>query len=214
EQVTVLSDAMEFMERESDRHEMAERERELAARLERGELSLDDLLRVPLYPYQMRGALFAAYRGRCILGDDMGLGKTVQTLAAAELLARDRGVERVLVVAPASVKYQWESEIRKFTDRPVQVIEGGNKARRAQYLHEHRFIDDKGKLIGYRNLDRIRQKLEPILLRRTRAEVLTQLPARTDNTVFVEMTEAQRGPYAEQQFTLARLVNKKYLTEV
>ena len=46
------------------------------------------------------------------------------------------------------------------------------------------------------------------------AEVLTQLPERTDNTVYVEMTEAQRGPYAEQQSTLARLLHKKYLTEM
>src|SRR5205085_12637289 len=58
------------------------------------------------------------------------------------------------------------------------------------------------------------EKLGPVLLRRTRAEVLTQLPERTDNTVFVEMTDAQRGPYAEQQATLARLLQKKYLTEV
>ncbi len=302
EHVTVLSDAMEFMERAIELRDMAEREKELVKQLELGRLKID-LLKVPLYPYQMRGALFAAYRGRCILGDDMGLGKTVQTMAAAELLARERGIERVLVVAPASVKYQWETEIRKFTDRPVQVIEGGHRARRAQYgqptfyrlinyelvlrdldelnawqpdlivldeaqriknweaktsravkrlrsryalvltgtplenkleelysivqfvddrrlgpafqfLSEHRVVDDKGKLLGYRNLDRIREKLEPILLRRTRAEVLTQLPERTDNTVYVEMTEAQRGPYADQQATLARLVNKRYLTEI
>ena len=63
----------------------------------------------------------------------MGLGKTVQTLAAIELLARERGIRRVLVVAPASVKYQWEAEIRKFTDRPVQVIEGAQDAREEQY---------------------------------------------------------------------------------
>src|SRR5207253_8528781 len=124
EQVTIFSDAMEFMERETERREMAACEREMLAKLERGQLKLD-VLKVPLYEYQVRGALFAAYRGRSILGDDMGLGKTVQTLAAAEVLARERGVERVLVVAPASVKYQWETEIRKYTDRPVQVIEGG-----------------------------------------------------------------------------------------
>src|SRR5437773_2553366 len=41
-----------------------------------------------------------------------------------------------------------------------------------------------------------------------------RLPARTDNTVYVEMTDAQRGPYADQQSTLARLVHKKYLTEI
>ncbi len=302
EQVTIFSDAMEFMEREIERREMAAREQERVRQLEAGQLHLD-LLKVPLYPYQLRGALFAAYRGRCILGDDMGLGKTVQTLAAAELMARERGIERVLVVAPASVKYQWETEIRKFTDRPVQVIEGGSKARQGQYsqptfyrlvnyeqvlrdleplnawhpdlivldeaqriknweakvsravkklrsrfalvltgtplenkleelysivafvddrrlgpafqfLHEHRVLDEHGKVIAYRNLDKVRDKLEPILLRRTRAEVLRQLPERTENTVYVELTDAQRGPYTDQQATLARLVAKKYLTEV
>src|SRR6185312_15881215 len=75
-------------------------------------------------------------------------------------------------------------------------------------------LDDDRKLLGYRNLDKIREKLAPILLRRTRGEVLTQLPARTDTTVYVEMAEAQKGPYAEQQHALARYLQKKYLTEV
>jgi SNF2 family DNA or RNA helicase len=302
EQVTIFSDAMEFMEREIERRQMLSRERELLEQLDRGELHLD-LLKVPLYPYQVRGALFASHRGRCILGDDMGLGKTVQTLAAVELLAREQRLERVLVVAPASVKYQWETEIHKCTDRPVQVIDGGIEARRAlyrqptfyrlinyeiavrdldelnawqpdlvvldeaqriknwesktsravkrlrsryavvltgtplenkleelysivqfvddrrlgpafQFLHDHRLIDDTGKILGYRNLEAIREKLAPILLRRTRAEVLSQLPARTDTRVYVEMAEEQRGPYAEHQQTLARLLQKKYFTEV
>ena len=114
---------------------MAGRERDWLNQLEREEPSpvLCDLLKVPLYPYQMRGAVFLACRGRCVLGDDMGLGKTVQTLAAAELLARERGVERVLVVAPASVKYQWETEIQKYTGRPVQVVEGNAAERRGLY---------------------------------------------------------------------------------
>jgi len=41
----------------------------------------------------------------------MGLGKIVQALAATELLRRSRGIQRVLIVAPASVKYQWKNEI-------------------------------------------------------------------------------------------------------
>src|SRR5262249_42019874 len=71
EQVTIFSDAMDFMEREIERREMAEREQALVQQLEAGQLSLSPL-KVPLYPYQVRGALFATYRGRCILGDDMG----------------------------------------------------------------------------------------------------------------------------------------------
>src|SRR5262249_1902192 len=96
----------------------------------------------------------------------------------------------------------------------VQFVDDRRLGPAFQFLHDHRVIDDKGKLVGYRNLRSIREKLEPILLRRTRQEVLSQLPARTDSTVFVELAEAQRGPYTEQQTTLARLLAKKYLTEI
>ena len=44
--------------------------------------------------------------------------------------------------------------------------------------------------------------------------MLTQLPERTDNTVFVELADEQRGPYEEQQATLARLLQKNYLTDL
>ena len=88
---------------------------------------------MPLFPYQIRGALFAACRGRAVLADDMGLGKTIQAIAAAELLRRRRGIERVLVVAPASVKYQWKTEIEKFCDLSTQVIDGQMPHRKKLY---------------------------------------------------------------------------------
>src|SRR5262245_39676132 len=302
EEVTVMSDALEFIDREIERAEMLAREAEWVKQLEAGTLDLK-LLNVPLYDYQTRGALFLACRGRSILGDDMGLGKTVMTLAAVELLARERAIQRALVVAPASVKYQWESEIKKFTTRAVQVIDGSPDARKDQYaqstfyrlvnyeqvvrdreainawkpdvvvldeaqriknwesktsrevkklksryamvltgtplenkleelysivqfvderrfgpafqfLYEHRVLDENGNLKGYRNLEKIREKLAPIFLRRTRGEVLTQLPERTDNTVFVELADEQRGPYEEQRTNLARLLQKNYLTDL
>jgi SNF2 family DNA or RNA helicase len=304
EKVTVMSDAMEFIDREIERRDMARKEEEWLAELSaEGESPLRHLLEAPLYDYQLRGALFLACRGRCILGDDMGLGKTIQTMAAVELLARERGIARVLVIAPASVKYQWEGEIRKFTKRSVQVIEGLREDRAVQYaqetfyrlvnyeqvvrdleamnawkpdvvvldeaqriknwesktsrsvkklrcryalvltgtplenkleelysivqfvddrqlgpafefLHEHRVLDAKGNLTGYRNLDKIREKLAPILLRRTRAEVLSQLPERTDNTIYVELTEPQRIPYEAQRSNLARLLSKSVLNDL
>src|SRR5215218_6351909 len=305
EQVTVMSDAMDFIDREVERREMARREKELLAKLDRDgdDAPVRHLLKIPLYDFQARGAVFLACRVRSILGDDMGLGKTVQTMAAIELLTRERGIGRVLVVAPASVKYQWEGEIRKFTDRSVQVVEGLKEAREELYaedafyklvnyeqvvrdldlmnawrpdvvvldeapriknwesktsravkrlqsryaivltgtplenrleelysivqfvddrrlgpafefLHEHRVVDAKGNLTGYRNLDKIRGRLAPILLRRTRAEVLRQLPERTDTTRYVELTDAQRRPYEEQQVNLARLLGKGVLTDL
>src|SRR5207245_9630571 len=99
-------------------------EDQLLAQLRRGQNPLNGVLKMKLLPYQERGAIFAACRGRVVLADDMGLGKTVQALAAAELLRRRRGIQRVLVVAPASVKYQWKKEIEKFSGLDAQVIEG------------------------------------------------------------------------------------------
>jgi SNF2 family DNA or RNA helicase len=101
-----------------------ELERQLLAKLRRVRHPLDGILKTKLLPYQERGAIFAACRGRVVLADDMGLGKTVQTLAATELLRRRRGIQKVLVVAPASVKYQWKTEIEKFSGLSAQVIEG------------------------------------------------------------------------------------------
>ncbi|HZL55901.1 MAG TPA: SNF2-related protein, partial [Bryobacteraceae bacterium] len=105
----------------------------MLAKIERGQDPTAGVLKTALLPYQMRGALFAACRGRVVLADDMGLGKTVQALAATELLRRRKGIERVLVIAPASVKYQWKTEIEKFTELPAQVIDGLLPARRALY---------------------------------------------------------------------------------
>lgn len=95
--------------------------------------ALQRLLKAKLYPYQLEGALFAARAGRALIGDEMGLGKTVQAIAAAELLSRHAGAERVLVVCPTSLKHQWQREITRFSTRQAMVIHGLRAAREQQY---------------------------------------------------------------------------------
>ncbi|MGE4073987.1 MAG: DEAD/DEAH box helicase, partial [Reyranella sp.] len=116
---------------------------------------LGGLLKVPLFPYQAEGVLFAARVGRALIGDDMGLGKTIQAIGATELLARLFGVTRVLVVCPTSLKYQWQSEIERFLgrrpERAVRVIAGGRVQRRKDFA-----LDDFCKITNY-------EKLEPDL---------------------------------------------------
>ena len=96
----------------------------------------------------------------------------------------------------------------------VQFVDERRFGPAFQFLHEHRVLDEEGNLKGYRNLDKIREKLAPIFLRRTRGEVLTQLPERTDNTIFVELADEQRVRYEEQRTNLARLLQKNYLTDL
>src|SRR5215470_1126205 len=98
---------------------------------------LGALLKVPLYPYQAEGALFAVRAGRALIGDDMGLGKTIQAIAATEILARHFGVSKVLVICPTSLKYQWQSEIARFSGRQgknaARVMDGGRAQRQNDY---------------------------------------------------------------------------------
>jgi superfamily II DNA or RNA helicase len=114
------------------------------------------LLRVPLYEYQREGALFAARTGRCLIGDEMGLGKTVQAIAAAEIMARLFGVERVLVVCPTSLKHQWQREMEKFADRSVQVI-GGLRPRRTRLFAADAFYKVTNYDTVHTDLDLIEQ---------------------------------------------------------
>ena len=119
----------------------ARRRRERArfvADLEAGRRSLA-FLKLPLLPYQIEGALHLAFGERVLLADDMGLGKTVQAIAACALLRELRGVERVLVVSPASLKSEWEEQIAKFSDLPSTIVFGGNPARLAAY-RRHTFF--------------------------------------------------------------------------
>ncbi|MGI8785882.1 MAG: SWIM zinc finger family protein [Acidobacteriota bacterium] len=90
EKVVIYSDAIDWIERELESAEGLDFESSQLGLLERGKLPLSNLLQVPVYPFQMRGILFAACRGRTVLADDMGLGKTIQAIGAAELLARRR----------------------------------------------------------------------------------------------------------------------------
>jgi SNF2 family DNA or RNA helicase len=109
--------------------------------------SLSNLIKANLFPYQEEGILFAAKAGRAMIADEMGLGKTIQAIATAELLKKEFNISNVLIVCPTSLKYQWQSEIHKFTDNSVKVIEGFPHLREEQYNS-----DDFFKIVSYNTL--------------------------------------------------------------
>lgn len=261
------------------------------------EQELDGLIKTRLFPYQKTGILFAAKAGRSLICDEMGLGKTIQAIGTAELMKQEFGIGNVLVVCPTSLKYQWESEIKRFTSASVNVIEGLPHLRKQQYLSGefykivsyntlnndiqkinegdfdlvildeaqriknwktkiaqsvkkirslyalvltgtplenkleelysivqfvdpfklgpyYRFLDryqvknDTGRVIGYDHLHEIKEKLSDVMIRRNKAEVLSQLPERTDKTLFVTMTDKQMELHHEFREVVARLIHK------
>ncbi|WP_271571366.1 DEAD/DEAH box helicase [Bradyrhizobium sp. CCBAU 11386] len=149
-ELRAYDDALDFVAGRRD----ADRRADQLARLfprGAGDPKLHRLLKTPLYPYQAEGALFAVRTGRALIGDDMGLGKTIQAIAATEILARHFGVSRVLVICPTSLKYQWQSEMARFTGRRdkrgARVIEGGRAQRQNDYA-----LDNFCKITNYEKL--------------------------------------------------------------
>ena len=261
------------------------------------------LLKRELLPYQLDGIAFAVGQGRAILADDMGLGKTIQAVGVAELLARQAGISRVLVICPASLKSQWRSEIHRFSHRDCQLVIGGAAQRAAQYangcfftvcnyeqvlrdilaiervrwdliildegqriknweaktsavvkglkspfalvlsgtplenrldelysvvqfiddrrlapafrfFNRHRVVDERGRVLGYRNLEQLRENLRPILLRRTRESVLQQLPPRSTEIVRIAPKEEQAELHRTHMRVVSTIVRKPYLSEM
>jgi len=130
--VTIYPDAEEFVQQRMSQARVEAMIAEVR-RNPAGHPLRTTLLKLPLLPYQLDGIAFAAGAGRAILADDMGLGKTMQGVGTAELLARESEVRKVLVICPASLKSQWRSEIHRFCDRDVQLIQGPAAERQAQY---------------------------------------------------------------------------------
>ena len=149
-ELRAYDDALDFV---AGRRDADRRDSKLAQLFPRGaaDPKLLALLKAPLYPYQAEGALFAVRAGRALIGDEMGLGKTIQAIAATEILAQHFGVSKVLVICPTSLKYQWQSEIIRFSGRQgenaARVINGGRAQRQKDYA-----LDDFCKITNYEKL--------------------------------------------------------------
>ena len=242
--------------------------------------------------------LHLAFAERALLADEMGLGKTIQAVAACALLRHLGKASRVLVVTPASLKAEWEEQIRRFTHLSHQIVFGSRSARLQHYtqtdppfftlvnyeqvvadsldLNEHlrpdivvldeaqriknwatktaqavkrlrsryafvltgtpienridelysildfldpsllgplfRFnrefyhLDEKGRPADYKNLPALRERIRPVMLRRRKREVETELPDRTDRNHFVTLTPVMRGEYDETKKSVSELL--------
>ncbi|WP_163998350.1 SNF2-related protein [Pyxidicoccus caerfyrddinensis] len=82
--------------------------------------------KVDLNPHQVEGAMFALdslSRGGCMLGDEVGLGKTIEAgLVIAQLMAE--GKNRILILSPATLRAQWNSELREKFDLDSVLVDG------------------------------------------------------------------------------------------
>src|SRR5262249_25340201 len=69
-------------------------------------------------------------------------------------------------------------------------------------------LDERGRPVDYQNLTDLRERLKPVLLRRRKSDVETQLPGRTVKTYFVPMAEEQKLRYNDYYSPARQLIAK------
>lgn len=83
---------------------------------------------LPLHDFQRKGVSFLKAMPSALLADVPGLGKTIQTIGATE------NDPQILVFVPASLKFSWEEEIKKWRpDAKIVVVSGDKKERAEQW---------------------------------------------------------------------------------
>ncbi len=83
-----------------------------------------------------------------------------------------------------------------------------------QFAADHFLLDSKKKneILGYTNLGSLHEKLKPLVIRRRKEEVLTELPELVVNNYFVNLRREQAEIHAGYGQSLLPLMNKKFLT--
>ena len=119
-----------------------------------------------LHDYQWEGVAFL-YRSRAgLLADEMGLGKTVQAaVALALLLSAKNGIDRALVVSPASLTANWMSELATWAPTlTVRRLQGDQRDREAHYLLPIPVLVGSYEQIRQDGIDRIPSKTFDIVI--------------------------------------------------
>lgn len=297
-EIQISTQVAPWLQKKRNAAERLHLQRDYQQKVHSGEYPAHETL-LPLYPYQHEGMLHLAFKERAMVADEMGLGKTIQGIAAAALLHRLGKAKRCLIIAPASLKAEWEEQIAKFTTLPCEIVYGNRSQRCHLYQNPSAFFiitnyeqvrsdsldinhalkpdivildeaqriknwasltaraikrldsryafvltgtpienridelysivefldptifgalfrfnrqfylldEEKGKPKGYQNLEQLREKVASIILRRRKSQVETELPDRSDENRFVELTDGQQSDYAAHAETVRRLVH-------
>jgi SNF2-related domain/Helicase conserved C-terminal domain len=96
----------------------------------------------------------------------------------------------------------------------VEFIDDRRLGPAFHFYNRYRVVDEKGRVLGYKNLDDLRERLKPVLLRRTRKTVMTELPSRTTEIRRIPPTEEQLDLHHGQMKIIRKIISKRYISEM
>ncbi|HET8735703.1 MAG TPA: DEAD/DEAH box helicase, partial [Pricia sp.] len=96
----------------------------------------------------------------------------------------------------------------------VQFLDNRFLAPQWEFSYRHCIFDSrsKNKISGYYNLQDLKKRLEPILIRRGKQEVFDQLPQVIQKDVYVSLSDEQAGMHGSFARGIASILAKKFKT--
>lgn len=88
-----------------------------------------------------------------------------------------------------------------------------------QFMTEYTVKDDYGGVGGYKNLSKLREKLDPYMIRRLKRDVLHELPPKLFENIYVDFSLSERRIYTalqqaiKEELRVLGVRNPKYLSE-
>ena len=102
-------------------------------------------LRSMMRNYQIFGYRWLRTIEQCgfggILADDMGLGKTLQMISVLLAAKEENSLGTALVIAPASLVYNWQEEMKRFAPTLLVDTVTGNQAERKEKIENYKCWD-------------------------------------------------------------------------
>jgi SNF2 family DNA or RNA helicase len=96
----------------------------------------------------------------------------------------------------------------------VEFIDDRRLGSAFRFYNRYRVVDERGKVLGYKNLDELRERLKPLLLRRTRKMVMSELPPRATEIRRIPPTDEQLTLHNYQMRIIKSIICKKYISEM
>lgn len=116
----ISDEAIKAIKKKTQAHEKLMREsKEVRELKSKKDIDIDlSHMKMEPYPYQKVGIAFLnKVNGVGMIGDSMGIGKSLQAIGYTSY-----NKLHTVIVCPASLKYNWQLEIDKFTDRTSVVL--------------------------------------------------------------------------------------------
>jgi len=153
------------------------------------------------------GAILSRFKPDLVILDEAQRIKNFNTKTADAVKRLPRKHAMVLTGTPLENKLEDVYSIIQFLD-PHML------SPLWRFAADHFMIsrDKKGKILGYRNLDALHERLKSIVIRRRKEEVLSELPDEVVNNYYLDMTDAQSKIHGGYAHSLLPLLNKKFLT--